>query len=258
MIVNFFLALILGAFIGGVAGYIGSLMLTKRMSLIGGPLGHLALPGMALGFAYGFDVSLGALFFITLGTALIWLLHQKTKLPMEAVTAIVFSTSLSVAFLILPRGKTQPALLGDISQISFHSVAIIAVTSIVIFGLIHYLYKNLVLMSISTDLAKTTGVNVKLNNLIYLTCIGIVVAMGVRIVGGLMTAALLAIPACTSKNITNNLSQYAYVSLIVGACSCVLGIFVALTTGLPSGPLIIISSGIAFVVSIFFKPAVLK
>lgn len=258
MVINFFLALILGAFIGGIAGYLGSLMLTKRMALIGGPLGHLALPGMALGFAYGFDVSLGALIFLTFGTALIWLLNQKTKLPIEAVTAIVFSTSLSVAFLLLPRTKTKPALLGDISQISFHTVGIIAVTSIVIFLLIHFLYKNLVLMSISHDLAKTNGVNTKLYNLIYLTSIGIVVAMGVRIVGGLMTAALLAIPACTSRNITNNLLQYAYVSLVVGAFSSVVGIFIALTTGLPSGPLIIISSGLVFLVSIFFKPALFR
>lgn len=35
-----FLAIILGCFIGGIAGYIGSLMLTKRMSLMGGALEH--------------------------------------------------------------------------------------------------------------------------------------------------------------------------------------------------------------------------
>jgi len=37
---QFILSLITAIFIGGVAGYLGSLMLTKRMALIGGPLGH--------------------------------------------------------------------------------------------------------------------------------------------------------------------------------------------------------------------------
>ncbi|MFC1845624.1 metal ABC transporter permease [Candidatus Dependentiae bacterium] len=56
-------ALLIGASVGSVAGYIGSLMITKRMALMGGALGHLALPGVALGLMLGFDVSVGALIF---------------------------------------------------------------------------------------------------------------------------------------------------------------------------------------------------
>ena len=97
MITEFLFALIVGLFTGGVSGYVGSLMLTKRISLIGGPLGHLTLPGIAIAFYYGFDVSLGALAFLVFGTSLIWLLHQKTKLPMEAVTATVFSKDRSIS-----------------------------------------------------------------------------------------------------------------------------------------------------------------
>ena len=55
---QFILSLITAIFIGGIAGYLGSLMLTKRMALIGGPLGHLALPGAALGLLYGFNIFL--------------------------------------------------------------------------------------------------------------------------------------------------------------------------------------------------------
>ncbi len=54
------LAIIMTASIGAVAGYLGTLMLSKRMSLVGGPLGHLTLPGITLALLYGFDVSLGA------------------------------------------------------------------------------------------------------------------------------------------------------------------------------------------------------
>ena len=54
------LALAIGAFVGGAAGYLGTLMLSKRMALVAGPLGHLTLPGIALALTFGFDVSLGA------------------------------------------------------------------------------------------------------------------------------------------------------------------------------------------------------
>jgi len=86
MEIQFFLSLICGVFIGGIAGFLGTLMLSKRMALVAGPLGHLTLPGVALALIYGFDVSLGAFPFVILGIILIWLFEIKTKLPMEALT----------------------------------------------------------------------------------------------------------------------------------------------------------------------------
>ncbi len=253
MITQLLLALILGISVGGVAGYIGSLMLTKRMALIGGAFGHLTLPGITLALLYDFDVSLGALLFLAFGTLIIWLLQIKTKLPTEALTAVVFATALSTAFLFLPKDKTGQALIGDISQISPLVVGITLAASLVIFFLVRLIYKKMILISISSDLAKANRINVKLYNFIYLTCIALTIALGVRIVGGLMTAALVAIPACTSKNISSNLAQYAYTSMLAGALASAAGIIGFLATGIPAGPLIIIASATLFLVSVFVK-----
>jgi ABC-type Mn2+/Zn2+ transport system permease subunit len=254
MFIHILFALIIGITVGGVAGYLGSLMLSKRMSLIADPLGHLTLPGMAIAFAYGFDVSLGALLFLVVGSAIIWLLEQRTKLPVEAITAIVFATSLAVSFLILPKKKHAEALLGDISQISFLTVLVTVIAVAAIFLIMRHIYSKMVLLSISPDLAQTNGVNIKLYNFIYLTCIAVTIALGVRIVGGLMTSAIVAIPACTSRNISHNLQEYSYTSLVAGALSCGTGILFSIVTGLPVGPLIIISSAILFVISLFVRP----
>jgi ABC-type Mn2+/Zn2+ transport system permease subunit len=127
--VQLILALIIGAFIGGVAGYLGTLMLTKRMALVAGPLGHLTLPGIALGLLYGFDVSIGAFLFVVLGIVLIWLFEIRTKLPMEALAAVVFASGVAIAFLLLPEENEVPALIGDVSQISLLATAFTVVLS---------------------------------------------------------------------------------------------------------------------------------
>ena len=246
-----FLALILAGAIGAVAGYLGSLMLTKRMALMGGALGHLTLPGMALALLYDFDVSLGAMLFLAFGMFAIWFLEQKTRLHLEALTAVVFSTSLATAFLFLPEDEIDIALLGDISQLSTAAVFITVMISLGLFWVIKSLYAELILAGISPDLAQTNGVNLKRNNAIYLVCIAITVALGVRIVGGLMTAALLAIPACTAKNISTNLNQYKVISTIAGSAACLIGILSYALFGIPSGPAIIIASAILFLMSVF-------
>ena len=116
-------ALGIGAAIGGVAAYIGSLMVTKRMALMAGALGHLTLPGIALALHFGFDITIGALLFLGFGIIAIWYLEQKTKLPTEAVTALVFASSLAVAFLFLPLEESHRVLLGDINAFSICKIA---------------------------------------------------------------------------------------------------------------------------------------
>jgi zinc transport system permease protein len=246
-------ALIIAAAVGGVAGYIGSLMVTKRMALMGGALGHLTLPGVAIALRYDFDVSLGALAFLGFGIFIVWILEQQTMLPTEALTALVFASSLSIAFLFLPHKETEHALLGNIAQISFTTCVITTLAAIIIFFVIKHMYKKLILMSISSDLAQVEGVHISYAQLIYLVCIACMIAMGVRIVGGLMTAALVAIPACTSRNLCNYLNCYAYKSLLFGSIACISGIIVSVYSAIPVGPAIIIISTIIFLLSLLVK-----
>ena len=250
---QFLLSLMVGISIGGVAGYLGSLMLSKRMALVAGPLGHLTLPGIALALMYGFDVSLGAFPFVILGIILIWLFEMRTKLPMEALTAIVFTSGVAIAFLFLPIEQAETALVGDITRVRFGEAIISFILVISLFLIVRKIYSKIVLMNISEELAKSEEVNVKKYNLIYLGSIAIVVALGVKMVGGLLTAALVAIPASSAKNLSRDLTQYAFVSMIIGMISSSLGIILFKITGFPAGPLIILASTSIFLISMVFK-----
>ena len=77
--------------------------------------------------------------------------------------------------------------------------------------------------------------------------------MGVRIVGSLLTAAIVAIPAATGKNISTNLKQYAYGGAIAGGLAGLLGIVIYQIFSIPAGPAVIISSTGLFLLSIVFK-----
>ena len=250
---QFLLSLIVGIFVGGAAGYLGTLMLSKRMALVAGPLGHLTLPGIALALIYGFDISLGAFPFVVLGIVFIWLFEIRTKLPMEALTAVIFASGVAIAFLFLPIGQAEAALVGDISKVNRWESAISVVLTVFLFLIIIKIYPKMVLINISEDLAKSQGIDVKKHNLIYLILIAVIVALGVKIVGGLLTAALAAIPACSARNLSRNVFQYAFGATIVGIISSSLGIFIFELTGFPAGPLIILVNAIIFLISTIFK-----
>jgi ABC-type Mn2+/Zn2+ transport system permease subunit len=111
----------------------------------------------------------------------------------------------------------------------------------------------LVLAEISEDLAKTERIKVKKYNFIYLACIAIIVALTVKLVGGLLPVALIVIPALTARNFSKSSFQYSFGAFIFGAVSAILGILLAKFYGLPAGLLIILVGAFIFVVSMFLK-----
>ena len=244
------LSLISGIFIAGSAAYLGTLMLSRKMVVVAGPLGHLALPGAALALIYGFSLSLGAFPFVIIGILLIWLLEMKTKLQMEALTAIVFATGVGIAFLFLPIDKAEAALIGDISKVGLYETLAAVILGIGVFITVNRSYSKIMLININEDVSKTEGVNVKLYNLIYLSSIAIIVALGVDLVGGLMTVALVAIPASAAKNVSRTLSQFGFVSIVFGIVSAIIGILLSTFTSLPAGPLVILTSAVIFLITI--------
>lgn len=188
-------SLITAIFVGGAAGFLGSLMVTKRMALVGDALGHVALPGMGLALLWGINVSLGALVFLFLGILLIWFLGTKTYLPTETLVGIIFVLSLAVGFLITPEQELLHALVGDIAKVSLGDAFISVILSILVMAIMYKIYPKLILASISEDLAIANKVNIKRNNLIYLLMIAIIVALGVKVVGSLLIGALVIVPA---------------------------------------------------------------
>jgi ABC-type Mn2+/Zn2+ transport system permease subunit len=228
-------------------------MLTRRMALVAGPLGHLTLPGVAIAILYGFNVSLGAFPFVILGITAIWWLEIKSRLPMEALTAIVFASGVAITFLFLPLQQAEVALVGDISRVTFpETVASVVISAAVLF-INRKIFKSLVLTTVAEDLARVEGINVRRYNLIYLALIAVIVALGVKLVGGLLTAALVAIPAAAARNSSRRVGRYALTSMVFGGLSSFLGIILSRFFPLPPGPVIILVSACIFLATLFVK-----
>lgn len=253
MSLQFFYSLVSGGVIGGVAGFLGSLMIIKRMALVGDALGHVALPGIALALIYGFNVSWGALLALILGIFLIWFFETKTRLPMETLTGIIFAASLAVAFLLLPEEEISAALIGDISQIARIDAFLSILAVVFVFFVLQKISPGMTLMMISEDLARVQKVDIKKHNFIFLLCVAIIVALGIKVVGSLLMGALVIIPASTARNLSRNMLGYKYGSMLIGASSCVLGILLFESLKVPAGPLIVLINSLFFIVSVYLK-----
>ena len=235
-------SLVIGIFVGLAAGYLGSLMVLKKMALVGDAMSHVALPGLALGIVFNFDPFLGA-FAVLFGAAVIvWYLGRVTQLSYEALVGTMFTTALAVGILMIPDlDALEKALFGNISSVALFDAMTAAIISVISIVLTRAIYKNIMLGMISEDLAISKGINIGRVNLLYLLLVSSVVALGIRITGTLLVGFLVIVPAIAAKNLSMNMHRYSVLSALFAAVSSTVGILLSSYLGLPPGPMVVLS-----------------
>jgi len=238
--------LVAGVSIGFAAGYIGSLMVLKRMALVGDAMSHVALPGLALGLLLGFNPFLGAFAFLFTAAVVTWYLEQATKLSVESIVGVLFVLALAVGILLTPEPDLLEALFGNIASVTWLYAVAAVMVSIVVVLLTRVVYHRVVLSLISEELARSTGVRVAQVNLVYLLLVALIVAAGIQIVGSLLVGALVILPGAAMKNVGSSLDRYGVLSGIAGTVSATAGILLSAAVNLAAGPLIVVVGVVLF------------
>jgi ABC-type Mn2+/Zn2+ transport system permease subunit len=238
--------LIVGVFVGSTAGYLGSIMVSKHMALVGDALSHVALPGLALGILFNFNPFIGAFAFLAATVIVTWYLQKSTTLSVEAIIGVLFVLALAIGILITPQVDLLEALFGDVSKITFTDTIITVLVSVSVILVTKTIYQKLAVSMISKELAIASRIKVERINLIYLFLVAIIVALGIKEVGTLLVGALVIVPAAAAKNISSTLSRYSLMSAIFGLASATSGVTLSSYVNLPAGPLVVIVGAAIF------------
>ena len=246
---NILFLLLIGALVGASSGYLGSFKVLKRMSLVGDALSHVALPGIAIALTFGINPMLGAFLALSIAIVGVWFLSEKSEGYTESIVGIFFTASLAIGILITPEPEIFEALFGDIDKVTKLDGLFIVLGSILIFVVTKLISKKMMLGIVSEDLAKAQKIDMSKVNLIYLLLVGLVVALGVKFLGTLLTGALVIIPAVTAKNLARSNRSYHLISIAVGLLSTIVGIIVAKLYGFPTGPIVVLVGVVIYVFS---------
>jgi zinc transport system permease protein len=246
-------SLIIGTFVGLAAGYLGSLMVLKKMALVGDAMSHVALPGLALGILLNFDPFLGAFAVLFVAALIVWYLGRVTKLSYEALIGAMFTTALAVGVLMIPQVDLLEALFGDISNVGVLDAVTAVAVSIVAIVLTRIIYKNMILGMISEDLAVSKGIKIGRTNLLYLLLVSAVVSLGIRITGTLLVGFLVVVPAATAKNLSLSSLKYAALSAIFAVTCSLAGILLSSYLSVPPGPMVVLSGLAVFLATVPIK-----
>lgn len=246
-------ALALSVGMAAAAGLVGCFAVMRRMTLASDAIAHVALPGIGLALLLHVEPVLGGLAMLVLGTVIVWAVESKTRMATETVIGVVFSGALALGAMFTGEEHLIEALFGGAGALTTWELGLglVAAAGVVLFILLAR--HRLVIALVSTDMARTAGIDVSRLSLVYLLTFSVTVALGLRYLGVLLMGSLLIIPAATAKHLARSLTSMLAIAVTIAVASTVAGGFLARAVHRETGPVIIALAAAIFFVSLLAR-----
>lgn len=247
-------ALIAGIGIAILAGPLGSFVVWRKMAYFGDTLSHASLLGIALGFLFNINLNLALVICCLVLAVLLVTLQKQRYVATDTLLGILAHSALSlglvaVSFLDNVRIDLMSYLFGDLLAVTTNDLLWIYCGGAVVLALLIYLWRPLLSMTISEEMAQVEGVNVDLMRLLLMLMVGMVIAVAMKFVGALIITSLLIIPAATARRFSHSPESMAVFASIIGAIAVVLGLAMSWHYDTPAGPSVVVSAAAMFMLS---------
>lgn len=255
-------ALLGGLGIALLAGPLGCFVVWQRMAYFGEVLSHSALLGVVLGLVLGIHLTAGVALVCVLTAVLLVLMQSHVRLSRELPTDTLLGVMSHVAlalglaalvFMEDVRFDLNAYLFGDVLAIGRSDLLWILCAGLVVIGTLFFVWRQLLEITLSEEIAQVEGVPVKRIRLIYMLLMALVVAIAIKIVGVLLMASLLVIPAAVARRLARTPEQMALFASLAGAIAVMMGLWASLQWNLPAGPAIVMAAAVLFI-AVQLKP----
>ena len=254
-------ALIGSVLLSVTAPILGMFVVSRRISLVGDTLSHLAFAGIAIGVFLDFFPLLTTITFSIIASLLLLKLMQSNTLNSDAVLAVFFSSSMAVGTVLLSLSERiiniNEILFGSLLWITNADIVYQFIVAISIIAVTTFSYKKWFMLSIDQDLSRINNTNVNFYDNLLIVLTSILIVVSVRMVGVLLISSLLVLPILIALQLTNNFRNTIFIAIGVSLLCSLAG--VTSSYYLSSHPSIIPPSGlIVIILSAIFTIVLIK
>ena len=242
-----------GALVGILLSYFGTFVVQRRLAFMGSGLAHAAFGGVALGILLHAHPLWVAVPFTVVVAVGIVAVRERTQLAEDTAIGVFFAVSmaLGIVFLSITKGYT-----GDAFAILYGSILSVTSTDILVTGAVTVLalgttplWGQWAYATFDRNLARADRLPVRRADYLLNVSIAVSVVVAIKVVGILLIAAFLVLPAAAARLVTGTFRAMTLWSVALGTCSAVAGLMVSYYSNLPSGATIILLQAAIFLVA---------
>ncbi len=261
---------LLGAMLLGVTcGLLGSFIVVRKMALVGDTISHAVLPGVALGYLWNLSkdplaILIGATVAGLLGTVLVRLIKDTTRLKEDAALGLVLATFFAAGLCLLAIIRRLPGgnksgldkfLFGQAAALGPADVQLMAAVTVLAIGAITIAYKEFLVTSFDSQFAQVIGLPARALHHAFMLLLAFAIVIALQAVGVVLVSAMLIIPAATAYLLTNRLHRMLWIAAALGLLAGASGAFASfLGPQFPTGPFMVLSATAGFALAFLFSP----
>ncbi len=275
--------IVIGALCASACALPGTLLVLRKMSLMGEAISHTVLPGIAIVFLVTgsrdpFSMFIGAIVIGILTALLIHVIQAYGKVEIGASIGIVFTVLFAFGLIIIRQALDyvhmdpdcvlygsiefayfeQEELFGYMVPRSFIVNGIMLILNVILLALF---YKELKIASFDQALAKSQGFKPELLHYVLMTMTAVTAVAAFESVGSILVVAMFIVPPATAYLLTDRYCLLLVIAIIVACLSSLLGHLGAITiptwfgfSGTVTSGAIAVAAGVLFLIAWIFSP----
>ncbi len=253
-------SLLVAIVVGIICSVVGSYLMVRRLAMLGDAISHSLLPGLAIAFALGINIYVGAFIAGVLSTVIIAWIHTRSPIKEDAAMGIVlssfFASGITLITLIQRDNKIDlnHFLFGNILGVSSGEVRDTCIIAAIVILAVVAFYKELLFYSFDPLGAQAAGLPVNGLNFGQMVLISLTVVASMKTVGVVLVLALLITPSATAYLLVPRLHQVMLLGAGLGVVSSISGMYLSYYYNIPSGPAIVMVISGLFFMALLLSP----
>ncbi len=245
--------------VGVICAIIGCYVVLRSMAYLGDALAHAILPGVAVAYLFGGNLTLGALVAAVIVALGIGALSRQGTIKEDTAIGILFAAALSLGVALISSIRSYAVdlshiLFGNVLGVSQGDLYITAGLGALILGAVALLYKPFLVISFDPVLAATLRLPRELLRNLLLVLLALTIVVSLQTVGVGLVAAMLVTPAATAYLLVRRLAPMMALAALFGALSSVVGMYASYYLNVASGAAIVLTATAIFLLAFFFAP----
>ena len=228
-------AAVIGAMVAAVSAVTGIFTVMRGQSFGGHALTDVSTAGGSGALLAGMSPVTGFVGLSIIGAVVMEAIGARQARGRDLATGIVLGAAIGLGALFLyldttagaTTGATQQILFGSIFSIGSGMLPLMAAFSGIALGGIALVYRPLLLATVSTDMAATRGVPVRMVGIVYVLALAVSVGLSSLVIGSILSTALLIGPAAAALRVTKRTGRALVVAIVTGIGATWLGVLLA-------------------------------
>jgi len=269
-------AMATAAVVSAGCALVGTLLVVRRMSLLGDAISHAVLPGIVVAVLAGGRLGGPIVLAGATATALatVWLtrsLAGRRGLAEDAAAGIVFTTLFAVGVVLVSALASRVdldascVLHGILELVPFDTVRLMGcdiprafLTGAIVLAALAaaalFTWKEQLFAAFDTDAARAAGMPVGLATMGLLAATSLATVASFEAVGAILVVAMLVVPAATAELLVHRLHWMAFVAMLIAVVASCLGYVAAWHFNTSAAGMIAVMLGLGYLAAALVAP----